>query len=135
MSKNEDLTKLRKHYRDMELYLAWLSRKGMSEEAYLLRKQMSDTNGRICDLIWRNARLVPISDNDLSESLQDALGELFHAHMAAESGYHAVFVSLVNPDAHRTDRVMIVDCDDPRPGYYQIEGRVQNITEWIERNC
>lgn len=36
MSKNEDLTRLRKHYRDQELYLAWLSRKGMSEEAYLL---------------------------------------------------------------------------------------------------
>lgn len=134
MSKTEDLTKLRKHYRDLEVYLAWLSRKGMPEEAYLLRKQMSIVNEKICDLIWKHARLVPISDNELSESLQDALGELLHAHMAVESGYHAVFVKFVNPEAHRTERVMIVECDDPRHGYYQIEGRVQNITEWIERN-
>lgn len=27
----------------------------------------------------------------------------------------------------------ITPCDDPRPGYYMIEGRVQNFKEWLER--
>ncbi len=145
MSKTENLTKLRKQYQNLEFYLRWLQKKYAETKdvlftnlGYGTRCKMREINEKICDLIWKGAELRSIDFPDIDERLMDALGELMHASIAVEPGYHGIFAFWTEVDPRDGDvkpcRTFVSNCDDPRPGYFCIEGRVQNLAEWISKN-
>lgn len=143
-SKTVQLTDLRKQYQNLEFYLRWLQRKYAETKdelffnyGYEVKCKMREINEKIYDLIWQGAELRPIHFPEIDERLMDALGELMQANFAVEPGYHGVTAYWAETDPHSGDvkpsHTCVTNCDDPRPGYYCIEGRVQNLTEWIEK--
>ena len=130
ISNTSKLTELRKEHWAKQVQLAWLKKNGDEERAFQVRKELSSLNAEMADLIWKGAVLCRIEFPELDDRLQDALGYLLTNRrygMSVEGGYKAVFVTF--EDGSRT---MIINCDDPRPGYYQIEGRVQSLEEWLD---
>lgn len=126
------LTALRKAYWEQETLLRWLSKQKKLVESRAVRSKMSEINKEISDLIWEGAELRHIHSPDLDEKMLDALGELLYRKIGVEPKDRAILIYFALSDGSPFSTA-VTPCDDPREGYYCIAGRVQNLTEWIDR--
>ena len=67
----------------------------------------------------------------ISGSIEDAAGTLKEAGYKYEIQSDTVLMVYYKDNSN--DHTQVSLCDDSRYGYYMIEGRVQNITDWIKR--
>ena len=143
-NKTAKLTECRKQYQNLEFYLRWLQKRYNDtkdtlffNKGYEVKCKMRELNEKIYDLIWQGAELRPIHFPDIDERLSDAFGELMHAGISVEAGYKGLSAYWTEVDPRNGDvkpsYTGITNCDDPRPGVYCIEGRVQMLTDWIEK--
>lgn len=132
-AKTDRVTFLRKRIWALQSYLAWAGDRKPIASIYAIRNEIDQAMKEISSLLLTGAKMIPLSDPTLDEGLLDAFGELMDANMQVEAIHHAVIVHLKTIDGSLDD-VIIEHCDDPRPGYFQIEGCAQNLTEWISKN-